>query len=427
MTKRCALEAVAGPIAAIALTACSFAAPLSTTPFAASNRAALRERDIAAQYKLLYQFGQNGKIEDGRTPLANLVALSDTLYGTTAFGGATAGACSVGCGTLFRVSSGGSEVVLHRFKGGAADGAIPIAGLLVVGGAFYGTTSAGGDAHACSGGCGTVFTASTRGTTRILHRFGGGGDGAQPAAALVSVNGVLYGTTLYGGRSTPCPTGCGTIFSLSPNGTNEKVVYEFQGGADGAQPAGALIAIGGELYGTTQYGGRRTPFCATGCGTVFRLEPDGSGETVMYRFAYGPRDADGAYPAAGLTAVSGVLYGTTASGGLGGGTVFSLRASPKVERTLHVFAPNTNDGAHPDARLILVNGLLYGTTRDGGTRTRGTIFQISRAGRERVLHSFLGRPDGGQPQAQLSSLAGMLYGTTALGGTSGGTVFGFTP
>ncbi len=426
MTKRHTLAAVSGTIGAIALAACSLGAPFST-PLVASNRA-LPERDLASHYTLLYEFGQNGKAGDGRTPLANLVALGDTLYGTTAYGGATVGACGVGCGTLFRVSRGGHEVVLHRFKGGASDGAIPLAGLLVADGAFYGTTSAGGGARACSGGCGTVFASDSRGRTRILHPFGGGSDGAQPAAGLLEVNGVLYGTTMYGGSSAPCPMGCGTVFRLSPNGANEKVIYEFKDGADGAQPAATLIAIGGELYGTTQYGGRRTPFCATGCGTIFRLEPDGSGETVLYRFAYGPRDADGAYSAAGLTAVSGVLYGTTAGGGIGGGTVFSLHPATKAERTLHVFTPSTHDGAHPDARLIVLNGLFYGTTRDGGTRFKGTIFQINRSGKERVLYSFSGKPDGAQPQAELVSHAGTLYGTTALGGaTSGGTVFGFTP
>ncbi|HEY6326461.1 MAG TPA: choice-of-anchor tandem repeat GloVer-containing protein [Candidatus Cybelea sp.] len=427
MTERRVLEAVAAAILAIALAACSLAAPFSTTPFAASSRT-LPEQNLTAHYKLLYQFGQNGKFEDGRTPLADLVAIGDTLYGTTAYGGATTGACSVGCGTLFRVSPAGSEVVLHRFKGGASDGAIPIAGLLVIAGALYGTTSGGGAARACSGGCGTVFTSSAQGKARILHRFRGGSDGAQPAAALISDNGVLYGTTTYGGSSTPCPMGCGTVFSLSPSGANEKVIYEFKGGADGAQPAGRLIALGGDLYGTTQYGGRRTAFCATGCGTVFRLAPDGSAETVLYRFAYGPRNADGAYPAAGLAAVAGVLYGTTASGGLGSGTAFSLHPATKVERTLHVFDPSTNDGTHPDARLIDLGGALYGTTRDGGTRAEGTIFQISKAGAERVLYSFTAKPDGAKPEAQLLSLAGTLYGTTSRGGaTSGGAVFGLTP
>jgi len=112
---------------------------------------------------------------------------------------------------------------------------------------------------------------------------------------------------------------------------------------------------------------------------------------------------------------------------IGGGTVFSLQPATKAERTLHVFAPSTKDGAHPDARLVRVNDLFYGTTRDGGTRSKGTVFQISKPGRERVLYSFLGRPDGGQPQAQLVPLGGTLYGTTALGGTGAGTVFGFTP
>jgi uncharacterized repeat protein (TIGR03803 family) len=425
MIKRGTLERAAAA-GALALAACSVATPFSPAPSVPANGPRLPAEGDAIQYRRLYDFGQDGKVDDGRTPLADLVAVGNTLYGTTAYGGATTGACSLGCGTLFRISRTGSELVLHRFNG--ADGAAPLAGLLVVGRTLYGTTSAGGAARACSGGCGTVFASDGSGKTRVLHNFGGGGDGSLPAAGLLAINGVFYGTTMYGGRSTSCPAGCGTVFRLNADGRNEKVIYDFKGGADGAQPAGTLIALGGELYGTTQYGGGRTRFCATGCGTIFRIEPDGSGETVLHRFAYGPRSADGAYPAAGLTAVAGVLYGTTSGGGLGGGTVYSMRASAKAERTLHVFLPNTNDGVHPDGRLIAVNGLLYGTTRDGGRRSKGTIFKVGTSGKESVLYSFTGKPDGAQPRAQLTSLAGSLYGTSATGGaTSGGTVFGFTP
>jgi uncharacterized repeat protein (TIGR03803 family) len=424
MTRRSSIEAVASAFGALALAACSLSTPFLTAPFAASNGAL----PAAIQYRSLYAFGQNGKVDDGRTPLAGLAALGGELYGTTAYGGATIGACDLGCGTLFRVSSDGSEVVLHRFKGGAADGALPLADVIVEGGTLYGTTSAGGGAPACSAGCGTVFASDEQGKTRVLHRFGGRSDGSGPAAGLIAIGGMLYGTAMFGGRSAPCPMGCGVVFRVSADGTSEKVIYEFKGGADGAQPAGTLIAMGGELYGTTEYGGGRTPFCGTGCGTVYRIEPDGSGETVLHRFAYGPRNSDGAYPAASLAAVKGMLYGTTSGGGLGGGTVFSLNASSKKERTLHVFLPNTNDGAHPDARLILYNGWLYSTTRDGGTRSKGTIFKISTVGKESVLYSFAGKPDGAKPEAQLGALAGALYGTTGNGGaTSGGTIFRFTP
>ncbi len=427
MTERRRIEVIAGAAGALALAACSLAAPFSTTPFSAPNGVQLpAEGNAAIRYRVLYDFGQNGKVDDGRTPLAGLVALGDMLYGTTAYGGATTGACSIGCGTLFRVSRAGGELVLHRFKG--SDGAVPLSEMLVVDRTLYGTTSAGGGGRACAGGCGTVFASDVSGKARVLHRFGGGSEGAQPAAGVIAIDGVLYGTTMYGGRSGACLMGCGTVFRLNVDGTNEKVIYEFKGGADGAQPAGTLIAMGGKLYGTTQYGGLRTRFCATGCGTIFRIEPDGSAETVLHRFAYAPRNADGAYPAAGLAAVAGVLYGTTSGGGLGGGTVFSLRATSKTERTIHVFLPNTNDGVHPDARLVTVDGPLYGTTRDGGTRSRGTIFSVTPAGRERVLYSFTAKPDGTQPRAPLASLDGSLYGTSATGGaTSGGTIFALRP
>lgn len=207
--------------------------------------------------KALYSFGKG---TDGSFPFAGLIHANGRLYGTTSEGGANA--CNVtgasGCGTVFSITMGGKEKVLHSF-GKGTDGFLPFAALTDVNGTLYGTTTGGG-AHKCST-CGTAFSITTRGAERVLHSFGKGTDGSSPGASLIEVGGTLYGTTYQGGAN-----GSGTIFSLETNGT-EKVLHSFGSVPDGANPNAGLTYKGGRLVGTTQNGG------ANSFGTVFTLTP----------------------------------------------------------------------------------------------------------------------------------------------------------
>ena len=110
----------------------AFAAPLGALVFAGCVQANAAET-------LLYSFCHNYHCTDGSLPLGGLVAdASGNLYGTTSAGGG-------GYGTVFKVTPGGTETVLHSFSGGSNDGAKPTAGLIAdASGNFYGTTSAGG-------------------------------------------------------------------------------------------------------------------------------------------------------------------------------------------------------------------------------------------------------------------------------------------
>ncbi|MBV8529833.1 MAG: hypothetical protein JO104_00830 [Candidatus Eremiobacteraeota bacterium] len=388
-----------------------------------------RQLPAPTSYKVIYSFGY-GKASDGDDPVADLIVRGGKFYGTTQFGGKTNGRCYLGCGTVFTMSSAGVERVLYRFKGGT-DGAAPAAGLIALDGAFFGTTSGGGAGSQCAGGCGTVFEVSADGKSeKILHSFSGGSDGATPVATLVAFRGFLYGATEYGGLTKgSCFSGCGTIFSVSTTGT-EKIIYRFKGGKDGAQPVAPLSATAGVLYGTTQYGGLTTGLCSTGCGTIFRLSASGEKKT-LYRFTYAARSKDGAYPAAGLLAMHRELYGTTIGGGLlGDGVVFKVNESSGAETVVHRFSccVTTLDGAFPFARLADVNGTIYGTTRAGGAANAGAVFAIDSAGTESVLYSFQGHPDGAQPQARVTLLSGVLYGTTTGGGSAAeGSVFRLAP
>jgi uncharacterized repeat protein (TIGR03803 family) len=220
---------------------------------------------------------------DGHGPEAGVIAVGGTLYGTTAEGG------SYGYGTVFSLTEHGDETVLHSFDGYTDDGVTPSADLLNVRGTLYGTTSGGG-----ASGVGTVFSISANGQYSELYQFKGqNGDGQEPYDGLVNVCGVLYGTTVYGGKN-----GLGTIFSITSGGV-EKVIYSFAGTKDGAYPQAGLIAIHDILYGTASAGG---PNCGSyGCGTLFRITKAG---VLKVLHAFGSNTKDGFLPVSRLTYLS---------------------------------------------------------------------------------------------------------------------------
>jgi uncharacterized repeat protein (TIGR03803 family) len=251
------------------------------------------------------------KGKDGSRPTSFLIFLQGSLYGTTSTGGAN------DSGTVFKLTRSGKETLLYSFAGGS-DGAYPVAGLVAdQNDNLYGTTEIGGSACSSRGGCGVVFKVAPDGTEAVLHAFAGGKDGAQPAAGLIFDGaGNLYGTTTQGGGACSKPHGCGTVFKLSPDRT-VTVLHAFAGGDDGDDPtAGLILDKDGNFYGTTLQGG-----IGCGCGTVFKLSPDGSIK-VLRAFADGN---DGGFPYAGLIAQNGKLYGTTVYGGAAGfGTIFAI-------------------------------------------------------------------------------------------------------
>ena len=146
-------------------------------------------------------------VSDGVYPNGGLILSNNTLYGTAAHGG------NWGAGTVFALNTDGTGFTnLHSFTqtfsqrfyyyygfgfgypyeyyveiNMNADGAVPVAGLILLGNTLCGTSSGGG-----SGGNGTVFAVGTDGMGfRVLHSleqtenlpqypvggFGGGGPG----------------------------------------------------------------------------------------------------------------------------------------------------------------------------------------------------------------------------------------------------------
>jgi uncharacterized repeat protein (TIGR03803 family) len=204
---------------------------------------------------------------DGAYPTGSLANVAGTLYGTTEQGGVGCGTHD--CGTVFSLTLAGTEKVLYAFKGGT-DGAVPFAGLLNVGGTLYGSTTEGGGTDCQGSGCGTLFKITPGGTYAQVHAFKGGTDGAVPYASLINVNGTLYGTAEQGGSTGCLGAGCGVVYKLTPDG-KVTITYSFKGGTDGANPFGNLTFLNGALFGTTENGGVDPNFAC--CGVVYRMAP----------------------------------------------------------------------------------------------------------------------------------------------------------
>jgi uncharacterized repeat protein (TIGR03803 family) len=284
------------------------------------------------------------------------------IYGATLGGGQIGKGCHpASCGTIFKIAADGEESIIYDLR--RRTGTNPESGLILdnsgnlTGSAFFG-------GHAFLG---AVFQITTHGKGKVLYSFKGGSDGANPYGGLISDGaGNLYGTTSYGGANNNC-SDCGTVFQLTSRGT-ETVLYAFKGGSDGKAPQGTLIRDNsGNLYGTTEDGGGCT-IISFGCGTVFKIAPNGT-ETILHVFAGG---TDGAFPSAGVIAdKQGNLYGTTLAGagtgcnGYGCGTVFEI-APNGTETILYSFTDDSG-GARPAGGVIFDEaGNLVGTTEYGG-------------------------------------------------------------
>lgn len=307
-----------------------------------------------------------------------------------------------------------SESVLYSFcsQTNCTDGATPQATLVAdSSGNLYGTTEEGGASND-----GEVFELAPDGALSVLHSFAKT-DGAYPfAGVILDASGNLYGTTAESGSGGGCgDNGCGTVFKLAPDGTFS-VLYAF-GGKDGSEPAASLLLDGsGNLYGTTVDGG------AHNGGEVFELAPDGTLD-VRYSFCTENFCTDGMSPWAPVIRDSnGKLYGTTALGGglsdyceLGCGTIFELSARGK-ENVLHDFVGNP-DGANPYGAVTFAGGMsVLGIATEGGTHGDGTVFKLRGSGFD-VLHEFHGKGDAQLPYAALiPDENGGYYGTSCAGG-----------
>jgi uncharacterized repeat protein (TIGR03803 family) len=399
----------------------------------------------AQTFTTLYSFSATSALSptnrDGAHPRAGLILSGSSLYGTAKSGGSSSN------GALFAFNLGSSGFTnLHTFAGFLAsshtnaDGANPVAALLVSGARLYGATHTGG---AFSNG--TIFALNLDGSGFTnLHTFTAvsganatNRDGANPGAGLIISANTLYGTAENGGTG-----GNGAVFALNTDGSGFTNLHSFTAvnpitgtNRDGANPAAGMILSGNTLFGVAPYGGRSAN------GTVFALNTNGSAFTNLHDFpaffgsAY--TNAEGANPLGDLILSGSTLYGTTEFGGTNGnGSVFALNTNGSAFRDLYSFtaldaatSTTNSDGANPRAGLSLSGNALTGVAQFGGPAGNGTLFTLNTNGSSfSILHGFTANPsytnsDGIWPSGLMFAGA-TLYGTAEYGGATGsGTVF----
>jgi uncharacterized repeat protein (TIGR03803 family) len=360
---------------------------------------------------------------------------SGRLFGATLTGGNRFSPCgSTGCGVVFELTpkAGGWDYHrLYAFQAGG-DGFFPVGRLAAdAAGILYGVTQFGG---AIGGGAIFKLTPGigAQWSESLVHSFGGSLDGANPVGGLTTdAAGNLYGLTNVGGLYN-----LGTAYRLtqSTDGSwSETVLYSFSApSTDGSMPDGELaFDLAGNLYGATSLGGMFN------LGTVFKLSQDSSGgwtESILYSFT--GKAGQGLPSGTVWLDPTGNVYGTTRVNGSGNaGTVFELlnTAGDWTEITLHTFKFGTGiDGAGPSGGLVADReGNLYGTTRFGGSSGNGTVYKLKHVGdgwAESVVYSFAGGNDAAQPSLGVTFGGGNLYGTTLSGGSKNrGTVFEIKP
>jgi uncharacterized repeat protein (TIGR03803 family) len=362
-----------------------------------------------SSYTILKEF--TNSIE-GVNPSAGLLLSGTTLYGTTVNGGRSDN------GTLFKVNTDGTGFIVLKDFTNSADGYYSYASLMLSGSTLYGTTCYGGN-----NGYGAVFKVETNGSSFSVITHFVGRDGVSPSGNLLQSGTTLYGATTRGGAS-----GNGTLFKVNADGSGYTVLKDFNNQPDGSKPNGGLVLSGATLYGTTAYGGMNDS------GTLFQINTDGSGYTLLYHFSAVTftgsypietyTNADGAWPKAGLTLSGTTLYGTTWQGGATGyGTIFKVNTDGSGFTVLRQL--NASAGANPLGSLVLSGATLYGTTSQHGGKGGGTVFRMNTDGSGFTVVKDFDTSDGLCPEAGLALLGTTLYGTTVTGGGSdgAGTVF----
>jgi len=371
----------------------------------------------AQTFDVIYSFGAT--VTDGVSPVGRLaIDAEGNLYGATAYGGT--GNCSGGCGVVFKLDTTGAETVLYNLPGSKSKS--PEAGVIRdPAGNLYGTTYNGGDS-----GNGTIYAVDPSGNGTVLHALVGGQDGSEPLTGLISMQGELYGTTLRGGDAT---CNCGVIFKISKGGAYH-VIHRFTG-TDGNGPQDLVADSAGNIYGAAAGGG------AFGAGDIFKLDSSGT-LTVLYSF---PGGSSGSQPSGRITRdVNGNFHGTTVHGGNltclppnGCGVVFRVDSAGN-ETILHNFGSDDKDGRNPYSSVVDDGGVLYGTTAQGGIPTDcggigcGTVFRIAKDGSYDVIERFTNEHNStpGEGGTLVVDSAGNLYGISASGAFGGGEIFKIT-
>lgn len=375
----------------------------------------LHAQSQAASYDIVSSFGAM----DG-TPTGIIQTRSGQLYGTAS---APAPGPPGAVGSLFAMNAAGGRTTLHTFvfvfggpTGLSGDGTP--SGRLFEGadGSVYGTSYNRFDSFIPPG---QIYRVSPQGVYANLVS-----SHSLRAGVIQARDGRLYGV-LEGTIVDTALRYYGSVVRVEANATLT-TLHRFDG-TDSANPVGELVqASDGTLYGVTEGGSLQPtpsgPLPPAIPAAIFRLDPATGAFAIPFRFPSGVKSAGRL-----IQATNGLLYGTTMNGGdFGLGTVFSLDAAGTFT-TLHHFSGA--DGSNPSAGVIqAADGRLYGTTRNGGAFGIGTAFVMNVTGRATTLHDF-SASDGGNPVEELfQAQDGSFFGIASTGGPAGnGVIFRLRP
>lgn len=338
---------------------------------------------------------------DGELPYSGPTQVGDWLYGVTYQGG------SSGDGVAYKLKSDGSGyTVLQSFNSPEVGWGRYLHGELETDAVnaddtsfnLYGVTQYGGE-YGGNGG-GIIYGMNNYGGAfQVLTNLEAYGTtnttGTQPMAGLIRSGNTLYGTTQYGG-----PLGRGTVFKINTNGSGFTVLTGFPGNG-GSGSRGKLVLVGNTLYGTTELGGD------SNLGTVFKVNTDGTGFAVLKSFDSWEQGR----PRAGLLVSDNTLYGT------GSAVVFKLNFDGSDFAVLKNFS---GDGISWLSALTLSGGSLYGTSRHGGpSGFSGMLYKLNTDGSGfEIIHNF-NSATGWLPESPVIVSDGDIYGTTVEGGPGG--------
>ena len=323
---------------------------------------------------------------------------------------------------MFALTTNGGFTTLYGFNYlTSTNGSGPVAGLALSGSTLYGTTRAGR-----TNGLLTIFSIGTNGMQFLkLHDFGAqlgrypptqlntNTGGAYPETDLVYANNTLYGATEQGGNG-----GNGTLFKINTDGSGFTLLHNFTND-DGGWPSVHMVVSGTNLYGTTQFGGSPTDL---GNGTIFRVGTNGLGFTNLYKFGDSANQ-----PLAGLVMSGNVLYGTTTSGtpGPGGapyGSVFKINTDGTGFTNFYILNPNLNAG-NPRSGLAINGNTIYATSL-GFDAYGGTVFAVNTDGTGYTNLTSFNSPGDPGTLSGVTFSGGSLYCTAWNGGAfDDGTVF----
>ena len=425
VSRACMFTAIAFLTAALSLTMAP-AARADDAPAAAAT----------ATETVLYSFGVGptgstcAKIDDGADPKGSLTYVPATglLFGRTS----TTTAQGNGDGTVFQIMPNGTGYTVdHFFAGAKTDGNNPRHNAMtLVGTVLYGTTLTGGKHDN-----GAIFSINDDGSgysTPLVFDFPKNAAkkfGEQPHSCFVAAGSVLYGMTSQGGKNGG-PTGDGTIFSFDTASATYTRLHSFDG-KHGADPHGQLILDpnGTTFYGMTRAGG------PANVGVVFSFVAARKKFKVLHNFACPGNSTpncadanDGATTDHGTLVQQGsTLFGMTTFGGkYGNGALFSIHTDGKHFKILQSFGkPGTDDGINPYGSLMLNGATLYGTTRMGGSKGNGTVFQIDTDGNHYArIYDFQNGTDARNPIDNVILVDNTLYGMSEAGGLcNNGAIF----